>query len=68
MLENIFSLKVDNRAHTDILDLDFIETDLIEILITATEQTECAMFDAMATLVAEGTSGKFNTPIGKQVF
>jgi hypothetical protein len=68
MLENTFSWKVDHLARTDILDLDFVMSDLVDIPITDAEQMESAMYDALATLVAERAADKSNTPNGKQVF
>ena len=63
MFENIVNWIVEIRACDETLDLDFVETDLVNIPITEAERTESSLCDAMATQAMDNA----NTPIGKQV-
>jgi len=64
MLENVLNWILDIRASDETLDLDFVETDLVDIPITNAEQIESTLFDAMVSQATDNA----NTPIGKQVF
>jgi len=68
MPENLFNWIVDTLARSEVLDLDFIVSDLFDIPISDAERTESAFYDAMATEAAERVDRNGNIPIGKQVF
>ena len=63
MLETILNWITDIQAHTETLDLNFVETHLVDISLTEAEKTEISLFDSMASQVEENS----DTPIGKQV-
>ena len=68
MLANTFNWIVHTLAHNEVIDLDFITTDLVDIPMTEVEQMEGAMYDAMTTQPVKQTGGNSDTPVGKQVF
>ncbi len=69
MAEMLLNWVADTFAHTDIIDLYFIVSDLIEIPITEAELGEVALYDAMAMGMAN--HNEMNRPgygpIGKMV-
>jgi len=56
----------DTFAKTDVIDLYFILSDLVDIPISEAELCETAYFDAMASESVNQYTGD-NTPIGKTV-
>lgn len=67
MTEHIINWIVDTLARTDILDLDFIHTDLIDIPLSDEERSETAFYDAFASHAAAEDHNDRSIPIGKLV-
>jgi hypothetical protein len=69
MTEMIFSWVADRFTSSDIIDLYFIVSDLVDIPLTEAELCETAYFDSLASHTVEGfkTSKSVNIPIGKLV-
>ena len=67
MTEAILNWFADTLARTDIIDLYFIVSDLIDIPISEAERAETAFYDSMAMQTSEGTSTYNGIPLGKLV-
>lgn len=67
MTEMLLNWVADTLAHSDIIDLYFILSDLVDINLTEEERCETAYFDAMASATVNAHCGDSGTPIGKLV-
>ena len=69
MTEMLFNWVSDRFASSDIIDLYFVLSDLVDIPLTEAERCETAYFDSLATQMTEGTkASKYaNIPLGKIV-
>lgn len=69
MTEMLLNWVADTLARSDIIDLYFIVSDLVDIPISEAEACETAYFDAMATNTSEtaGTGQRKRIPLGKLV-
>ena len=70
MTEMLLNWVADTLARSDIIDLYFIVSDLVDIPISEAEACETAYFDAMATHTVNDNQGANHggTPLGKLVF
>ncbi len=68
MKETVLNWLVDTMARTEILDLYFVVTDLIDIPCTPAEAAESAFYDSLATRTVNNFNlSNSNVPIGKLV-
>lgn len=69
MGEMFFTWVADRFTSSDIIDLYFVLSDLVDIPLTEAERYETAYFDSLATHTVEGiNAGKYgNIPLGKLV-
>jgi len=67
MTEMLLNWVADTFARTDIIDLYFIISDLVDIPITELELCETAYYDALAMNTYVESTRPVNTPIGKMV-
>jgi len=67
MTEHIITWIMDTLARTEILDLDFIHTNLVDIPLSDEELTETAFYDASAAQAAAEDHNERSIPIGKLV-
>ena len=67
MAEMLFNWVTDRFASSDIIDLYFVLSDLVDVLITDEERCETAYFDSMAAEGTQGDSGGGSIPNGKLV-
>ncbi len=69
MAEMLLNWVTDRIASSDIIDLYFVLSDLVDIPLSETELYETGYFDAFATFTSasENPSRSNNIPIGKQV-
>lgn len=70
MTEMLFNWVVDHLDSSNIIDLYFLVSDLVDINITETESYRTAYFDALATQTSEMGDfyNEINIPLGKQVW
>ena len=70
MAEMLFNWVTEHFDSSNIIDLYFVVSDLIEIPLTETERYQTAYFDAYATHTSDGgiSSNEVNIPLGKQVW
>ena len=69
MAEMLFNWFADRFSSSDIIDLYFILSDLVDIPLSEAERCETAYYDSLAMQTANGTTAKkyLNIPLGKQV-
>ncbi len=67
MSERVLNWIVDTMARTEILDLYFVITDLIDIPQTRAELAERAYYDSMASYTVNEIQATQGVPIGKLV-
>ena len=69
MAEMLLNWVADTLARSDIIDLYFIVSDLVDIPISETEACETAFFDALATRTVENAQFRQQNkiPLGKLV-
>ena len=68
MAESIFNWLVDTMARTDVIDLYFVVSDLIDIPQSEEQLAENAYYDAMAVAAAQDNQQYHNKPLDKCVF
>lgn len=68
MAESIFNWLVDTMARTDVIDLYFVVSDLIDIPQSEEQLAENAYYDAMAVATAQDNQQYHNKPLDKCVF
>ena len=66
MTEAILNWFADTMARTDVIDLYFIVSDLVDLTITDAERCQTAHYDAMA-MSSLGEGHASNVPLGKLV-
>lgn len=67
MTETLLNWVADTFTRSDIIDLYFIISDLVDIPITEVELCETAYFDALAMNTYAESTQPSNIPIGKMV-
>ena len=67
MTEMLLNWVADTFSRSDIIDLYFILSDLVDIPITEAELCESAYFDALAQHTIDNNDGDPGIPIGKLV-
>ena len=67
MTEMLLNWVADTLTRSDIIDLYFIISDLVDIPLTQAELCETAYYDSLAMNTVESASNYGNTPIGKLV-
>ena len=67
MTETILNWFDSTMARTDIIDLYFIVSDLVDIPISEAERCQTAYYDSMATEVAGSAIDHDGVPLGKLV-
>lgn len=68
MAESIFNWLVDTMARTDVIDLFFVVSDLIDIPQSDVDLAESAYYDAMACNTAGQADNSSHKPLDKCVF
>ena len=70
MAQMLLNWAADRFASSDVIDLYFILSDLVDIPLTEVEKCETAYFDSLATQTVEefNTNQYENIPLGKLVF
>lgn len=67
MNEEFFEKTLDFLSRFEILDLQFILTDLVEIPISEAERGETGYFDAMCLVSSQDSDFDASIPLGKLV-
>ena len=67
MNEDLYVRILDLLGRFEILDLQFILTDLIDIPISENERSEMGYFDAMSLAACQGCDFDASVPLGKLV-
>lgn len=67
MNEEFFVKALDFLSRFEILDLQFILTDLVDIPISEAERGETSYFDAIALTACQGSDFDASVPLGKLV-
>ena len=67
MTEAILNWFADTMARTDIIDLYFIVSDLIDIPLSEAELCQTAFYDSMAMYTVENAGTYNGIPLGKLV-
>jgi hypothetical protein len=58
---------IDSMASEDVIDLQFILTDMVDIYITDEERCETAYYDSFASISTREPSYDRGIPVGKRV-